>query len=180
MSDKPPIDLTLLHQLDSHTIAAVHDRYYAEIYRYTRYRLDDGNAAEDLTSEVFIKLLEAIKKGYGPKESIKGWLMGTANHLINDYYRKKYQRPTTELENAGLRSKINPIEISENLEEMQQIRDAMINLTSEQQHVLALRFGGDYSLEETAAIMGKKVNAIKALQYRAIAALRRELEKLFT
>jgi RNA polymerase sigma-70 factor (ECF subfamily) len=48
-------------------------------------------------------------------------------------------------------------------------------LTAEQQHVLALRFGQGYSLEETAAFMDKNVNAVKALQFRALAALQREL-----
>ena len=48
-------------------------------------------------------------------------------------------------------------------------------LTSEQQHVLALRFGGEYTLEETAEMMGRKVNAIKALQFRALRTLRRHL-----
>jgi RNA polymerase sigma-70 factor (ECF subfamily) len=48
-------------------------------------------------------------------------------------------------------------------------------LTPEQQHVLALRFGQGYSLEETATFMNKNVNAVKALQFRALAALQREI-----
>jgi RNA polymerase sigma-70 factor (ECF subfamily) len=48
-------------------------------------------------------------------------------------------------------------------------------LTSEQQHVLSLRFGDGYSLEETATVMKKKVNAVKALQFRALAALQRSI-----
>jgi RNA polymerase sigma-70 factor (ECF subfamily) len=49
----------------------------------------------------------------------------------------------------------------------------MQQLTPEQQHVLALRFGEGFSLEETAAVMNKNVNAIKALQFRALASLQR-------
>jgi RNA polymerase sigma-70 factor (ECF subfamily) len=55
------------------------------------------------------------------------------------------------------------------------VNDAYTQLTSEQQHVLALRFGQGYSLEETAATMNKNVNAVKALQFRALAALQREV-----
>jgi RNA polymerase sigma-70 factor (ECF subfamily) len=54
-----------------------------------------------------------------------------------------------------------------------------MQLTSEQQHVLALRFADEHSLEETAAIMEKSVNAVKALQFRAIASLRRIFEEQF-
>ena len=49
-------------------------------------------------------------------------------------------------------------------------------LTTDQQHVLALRFGSGCSLAETAEIMGKKPNAIKQLQFRALAALRKNIE----
>ena len=55
------------------------------------------------------------------------------------------------------------------------VRQAYAQLTSEQQNVLALRFGDGYSLEETATVMQKKVNAVKALQFRALAALQRQI-----
>jgi RNA polymerase sigma-70 factor (ECF subfamily) len=59
---------------------------------------------------------------------------------------------------------------------MRAVRAAMLQLTVDQQHVLALRFGSGYSLEETAAILKKKSNAVKALQFRALAALRRAID----
>ena len=55
------------------------------------------------------------------------------------------------------------------------VRQAYAQLTPEQQNVLALRFGDGCSLEETAAVMQKKVNAVKALQFRALAALQRHI-----
>ena len=60
-------------------------------------------------------------------------------------------------------------------EQNRMVNDAYAQLTPEQQHVLALRFGQGYSLEETAATMNKNVNAVKALQFRALAALQREV-----
>jgi DNA-directed RNA polymerase specialized sigma24 family protein len=48
-------------------------------------------------------------------------------------------------------------------------------LTPEQQHVLGLRFGQGYSLEETAEILNKNINAVKALQFRALASLQRQI-----
>ena len=55
------------------------------------------------------------------------------------------------------------------------VQDAYSQLTSDQQQVLALRFGQGYSLEETASLLNKNVNAIKALQFRALASLQREI-----
>lgn len=54
-------------------------------------------------------------------------------------------------------------------------RYALTLLTEEQQQVLALRFGQGYSLEETATRMEKNVNAVKALQFRALASLQRQI-----
>ena len=59
----------------------------------------------------------------------------------------------------------------------QQVRQALQDLTTEQQHVLALRFSGEYSLDDTANLMGKSVTAVKGLQFRAIASLRRLVEE---
>ena len=60
---------------------------------------------------------------------------------------------------------------------MGEIHWAMSRLTPDQQHVLALRFSQDLSLEETASMVGKSVNAVKVLQFRALAAMRRLLDE---
>jgi RNA polymerase sigma-70 factor (ECF subfamily) len=60
-------------------------------------------------------------------------------------------------------------------EQKQQVQGALAQLTPEQQHVLALRFGQGYSIEETAAILNKNINAVKALQFRALSSLQRQI-----
>ena len=55
------------------------------------------------------------------------------------------------------------------------VREAYAELTLDQQNVLALRFGSGYSLEETATVMQKNINAVKALQFRALQALQRNI-----
>jgi len=68
-----------------------------------------------------------------------------------------------------------PTEEFERREQNRRFQLAYAKLTAEQQHVLALRFGQGYSLEETASVLKKNVNAVKALQFRALAALQRSL-----
>jgi RNA polymerase sigma-70 factor (ECF subfamily) len=60
-------------------------------------------------------------------------------------------------------------------EQNRMVQSAYARLTAEQQHVIALRFGQGYSLEETANYLKKNVNAVKALQFRALAALQRQI-----
>ncbi len=171
--------LSRARRLESEALAEIHDRYYPEIYRYVRYRLEDEQVCEDITAEVFLRLLNALHSGSGPNQSLRGWLYGTASNLVNDYLRTRYAHKLEPIE-AG-ESQLISEDLPENaLDESSlrhQVRLAVLQLTSEQQHVLALRFAEQRSLDETATIMGKSLTAVKALQFRAIASLRRILER---
>lgn len=162
-----------LQRLDSQSIGAIYDQYFPEVYRYVRYRIDDDAAAEDIASDVFVRLLEASQKQQGPQTSLKGWLIATASHAVNDHLRRRYRRPTEALSDAMPDQSSNVHAEVDLREQNRAVQSAYTKLTSEQQHVLALRFGQGYSLEETASYMQKKVNAVKALQFRALAALQR-------
>ncbi|MCB0117991.1 MAG: sigma-70 family RNA polymerase sigma factor [Anaerolineales bacterium] len=164
-----------LEKLDSKAIGAVYDQYFPEIYRYALYRVGDQSLAEDIASDVFIRLLEAVRSGCGPETNLKGWLIGTASHIITDHLRKKYRRPEEEIPESLADLGPGPATEADQREKNRLVRDAYSKLTPDQQMVLALRFGQGYSLEETATHMDKNVNAIKALQFRALAALQREI-----
>jgi len=164
-----------LQSLDSQAIGAIYDQYFPEVYRYVRYRISDDVAAEDIASDVFMRLLEAVQKRQGPRSSLKGWLIATAAHVVNDHLRRRYRRPVEALsdalpdQGASVHSEVDA------REQNRMVQSAYAQLTSEQQHVLALRFGQGYSVEETAAHLKKNINAVKALQFRALAALQRQI-----
>ncbi len=160
---------------DSQVIGAIYDKYFPEVFRYVRYRLNDANAAEDISSEVFVRLLEAIKHRRGPKTNLKAWLLSTAAHIVTDHMRRSYRRPTDPLPDDVVDEAALPTDEFERREQSRHFQAAYASLTAEQQHVLALRFGQGYSLEETASIMQKNVNAVKALQFRALSALQRSV-----
>lgn len=164
-----------LDGLDSKAIGAIYDQYFSEVYRFVLYRVGDQALAEDIASDVFIRLLEAVKIGRGPESNLKGWLIGTASHVVTDHFRRKYRRPEDELPESLPDLEPGPASEVDQREQNRLVRGAYAKLTAEQQDVLALRFGQGYSLEETASRMDKNVNAVKALQFRALAALQREI-----
>ena len=165
-----------LTNLDSRVVGAVYDRYFADVYRFVYFKLSDEQLAEDISSDVFVRLLEAIKKNRGPKDNLKGWLLATASHAVADHLRQVYRKPTEALsETLSDDGAPNLHEEIDRREQVDTIQDAYAELTTDQQNVLALRFGDGYSLEETARVMRKNVNAIKALQFRALAALQRNI-----
>src|SRR5687768_6233222 len=164
-----------LRKLDSQSIGAIYDQYFSEVYRYIRYRLNDDAVAEDIASDVFVRLLEAAQKKQGPQTSLKGWLIATASNAVNDHLRRQYRRPVEALsESMPDRGPSVHFEVDAR-EQNRTVQTAYAQLTSDQQHVLALRFGQGYSLEETANHLKKNVNAVKALQFRALAALQRQI-----
>jgi RNA polymerase sigma-70 factor, ECF subfamily len=170
-----PASLRRLQDLDPHSVGAVYDRYFPEVYRYVRYRIDDAAAAEDLASDVFVRLLEALRKKQGPQTNLKGWLIATASNAVNDHLRRRYRRPTETLSESLPDPDTSVHAEVDERERDRAVQAAYAQLTPEQQHVLALRFGLGLSLEETAQQMRKKANAIKALQFRALAALQRRM-----
>jgi RNA polymerase sigma-70 factor, ECF subfamily len=168
-------ELENLQQLDPQAIGAVYDRYFPEVYRFVRYRLNDEHTAEDIASDVFVRLLEALKTGRGPQTNLKAWLLATASHIVTDHLRKTYRRPESDLPESMPDGTPDPSRDYEKLEREHRLKSAMNTLTDEQQYVVTLRFNQGYSLEETAALMNKNANAVKQLQFRALAALNRAL-----
>jgi len=168
-------DLNGLRTLNTQAIGAIYDRYFNDIYRFTLYRINDEDLAKDISSDVFVRLLEAAKKKRGPNKNIKAWLFSTASHIITDHLRRHYRRPITELSKNLVDRSDSPVEEFEINQKNHLAREGIKHLSPDQQTVLALRFGQGFSLEETAIVMKKKANAIKALQFRALAALRRHV-----
>jgi RNA polymerase sigma-70 factor (ECF subfamily) len=164
-----------LQKLDAQAIGAIYDQYFPEVYRYVRYRINDGSTAEDLASEVFVRLLEAVQKKQGPQTSLKGWLIATASHAVDDHLRRQYRRPVEALSDALPDHHSSVTSEVDSREQNRMVQGAYAQLTAEQQHVLALRFGQGYSIEETAAHLKKNINAVKALQFRALASLQRQI-----
>jgi len=162
-----------LQKLDAQSIGAIYDRYFPEVYRYVRYRISDETVAEDISSDVFVRLMEASQKKKGPQTNLRGWLFATASNAVNAYHRRHYRRPVEALSEVmpdGGASVHSQVDVRE---QNRAVQMALSQLTAEQQHVLALRFGEGYSLEETALILNKNANAVKALQFRALASLQR-------
>jgi RNA polymerase sigma-70 factor (ECF subfamily) len=175
------VEIQRLNSLDPVAVTAIHDRYFREIFRFARFRVSDEVIAEDIAGEVFVRLLEAVHQGNGPHTNLRGWLLRTTANVVNDHFRKLYNRPREDsaevLENSGdlFLAQSDPVILSDQTERRRLLKSAIDELTKAQKMVVTLRFGNRFSLDETAQIMGKSANTIKSLQFRAIASLRKKL-----
>jgi RNA polymerase sigma-70 factor, ECF subfamily len=161
--------------LDKEALAEVHDRYYQSVYRYMTFRVSDLQTAEDLTGDVFTRFLYAINDRSAPPNTIRGWLFGTAQNVLKEHYRKQRKMNWTELDDSIAGLDQNPESRLEDRLNKEALREAIADLTPEQQHVLALRFGYGLPIKDVAETVNKSEGSVKMLQVRAINALTRRL-----
>lgn len=159
-------------QGDQKAIAAIYENYVDALYSFIRWRVDDPALAEDLTADVFIKLLSALQSPQAPRQSLRGWLFRVARNVLYDH---AHQPVTHDALDDGLAAPDNIEGDLMALLEREQVQQALRTLAPDQQDVLILRFGRALSLQETAASMNRSVSAVKSLQFRAIESLRRAL-----
>ena len=174
-------ETTLLQQAkmcDPVALGELYDRYAPRMYGYIYRRLGDAALAEDLTSELFLRVLRAIQSDHAWRDSFRAWLYRIAHNLVVDYCRQQQPLPVLSLDEELLASGRDDPKIEvENDQTYMQLRSAVGQLTPEQQEILALRFGEGLKTREVAKIVRKTTGAVQALQHRALASLRRILKE---
>ena len=162
---------------DQQAFEEIFNRCQPAVFRYFHFRLQDSAEADDLTGEVFVRMVEKIKSYDDQGRPILAWLYTIARNLLTDHYRKKGLHVQVELDESLPETEMpNPVEISEQNTQRSQLQLALRQLTEIQRQVLILRFLEDRSIAEVGAIMGSNEGAVKALQHRALASLKRLLE----
>jgi len=163
-------------QYDTRALAEIYDRYAEPIYRYLYRFLGDAAQAEDLTSEVFLKLLQVLGTAKAPREQLPGWLYGVAHNLATDWFRSNSRRPAVSLAEDLVADGSLPSAVLEKQQMQKQLRAALRQLTADQQRVILLRFGEGFQLGKVAQLLGKSEGAVKLLQHRAVQRLRALLD----
>jgi len=162
---------------DPAALGELYDRYAQKMYAYIYRRVGDAALAEDLTSELFLRVLNAIQNERAWQDSFVAWLYRIAHNLVVDAYRRR-PPPLVPLDDLPLESDAgDPEEAVQESADRTWLRAALGRLTADQQQVLALRYGEGLTAKETARITKKTVGAVEAMQHRALAALRRILAK---
>ncbi len=160
----------------------VYEAYYLRVYRYAAARVGQGAEAEDVAQEVFLKALNSLHKFKFSGPPFAAWLFRIAHNLIIDRARHMKAAsaatsgPPADLDQAlGVAGDDNVEEQALLSLDMEALREALGKVTKLQRQVIELRFIAGLSLAETAGVMGRKENAVKALQHSALGALRRLL-----
>ena len=162
---------------DKQALVEIYEHYSPEIYRYAYRLLDDSELAEDCVGETFHRFLIAMRGGT-KFENMRAYLYRVAHNWITDHYRRKPPLPNVELDEE-MRSDPdgNPSNLVAQKMDRQWVRSALLQLPPEQRQVIELRFMENWSHDEVAKLLGRTVEATRALQYRAVEALRQILSE---
>lgn len=171
-------ELILLNRakaLEPEALTEIHDRYFSAVYRFIRLRISNEQTAEDLTSDVFMRFLKAIRDRRAPANSLRGWLFSVANNVLKEQYRRQKRDALTDLDEQLAEANNSVEQQIEQAMTQERVNEAMQTLTEDQQNVLALRFGFAMPIREVAQTMGKSEGSVKMLQARALTALSKRL-----
>src|SRR5512139_2571276 len=161
--------LNAIRRMEGEALAEMYDEYFPAIHKYVRRTCSDPHLADNIAGDVFARLLDQLSCGKGPSANLRSYLFTAAQNLLVDQIRQLHrwapldvaEISTTDGPPAHIQSE-NRILLETIVQVIQE------ELTDYQRRVIALRFVEGYSLQETADILGKSVNIIKATQNRAI------------
>ena len=162
--------------LDPGALAELYDRHFDGIYRYLYTRVRHQADAEDLTEQVFLKMVDSIQR-YRPRGvAFSSWLYRIADNLLVDRYRRA-GREAVEL-SADVqdgRPQADPAMMAQNSEDRRRLMQAIERLTPEQQQIITMRFIDGLDVEEIARLTHRRPGSIHSMQHRALASLYRFL-----
>ena len=162
-------------ELDEPALNEIFETYYPLLYRYIYQHVRHRTTAEDLTAEVFSRMLAQLARGRGPKRYIQAWLYRVAHNLVVDHTRRQVHRDHDPLD-EGMVSTEHDVEMEVHGSILrQQAAAALRRLTPMQRAVIILKYLEGYTNAEVAPLLELSVGAVKALQHRGLASMRRYL-----
>lgn len=148
------------------------------VLRYLTARRVPG--AEDVLSDVFVQVVRHVERFEGSEAEFRAWVFAITRNRVVDEARRKARQPVDPVKDEtliGLGATGDAEDDALALLSRDEIRALLARLTADQRDVLLLRFFGQLTAEEVALVMGKKTGAVKTLQVRALAAIRRDLAR---
>jgi RNA polymerase sigma-70 factor (ECF subfamily) len=168
--------VALAQQGDREALEALYLLHFDRIYSYLHLSVGNRHDAEDLTTQTFLKMLEAIGRFRWKTAPFSAWLFRIAHNLAMDHFRatKRWQ-PEEEVPEPEGSAESSAEEAALESIGRRSMLELIENLSHEQKQVLTLKFVFNFSNGEAATILGKTEGAVKSLQHRALASLQKQI-----
>ncbi len=156
---------------DPEAFVRLYRMHYDAIFRYCAHRLFERVAAEDVTSQVFLKVVEKFGSFKGNEQQFRYWLYKIATNAINNHFRKTVRRNNL-LEGAAERANSHDDDDRASSERLALLREAMLALKPRHQTIITLRFFENLKVTEIAEVLGSSPGTVRSQMARALAKLR--------
>jgi len=151
------------------------------VYRYIRFRLATREAAEDVTSEVFMKALRALDRYDPNRASPRTWLLRIARNAVTDHLRSLRRRSSLHVSLDRVPDLVADVPSQEERvlrqERLELILNANRSLRPADQEILSLRYGSEFNNQEIADALNISGNAVAVRVHRALARLKDAVEE---
>jgi RNA polymerase sigma-70 factor (ECF subfamily) len=162
---------------DPEAFACIYDECHPAVFRYICCRVGSDAVAEDLTSEVFVRLVDKIDGFTYRGRPLLAWLYTIARNLVNDHHRTKGRAEMVALDESLEGNTADPEDAANSALDQERLAQAMDELTEDQRQVIILKFFEGLENRTVAQVLDKSYGAVKALQHRGLGALRRVLDE---
>jgi RNA polymerase sigma-70 factor (ECF subfamily) len=162
---------------DQAAIGAIYDRLAGRVYRFALFRVGNRADAEDLMQRIFLKMIELLPRYQSRGIPFEAWFFRLARNSVIDHLRgRRHHQPLETL--AGIDSHLpRPDESAEAAMEFERLEEALGKLTPVQKEVIGYRFMAGLNAREIGLVVGKREGSVRALQFRALQAMRRSLAR---
>lgn len=160
-------------------LSNIFETYYKRIYNYIYYRVNCSYTTEDLTSQVFEKILLKIDTYSEGKAPFEVWMFAIARNVVNDYFRSIKKHKFFSLDNiVELFSRDNnPEDMAVIAETNDKLLKSINTLNSREKNIIALKFGGNLKNTEIAEILDMTESNVGVILYRTMKKLKIQLER---
>ena len=157
--------------------AAIYDHYFPRVYNYVRYRVSDAGTVDDLTAQIFERVLAKIGRYDSERAPFAAWLFAIARNAVNDHLRAQSRRRWLSVDALGARRSPDPKpeEILVCREEHAELLAAVDRLSDRQRNLIALKFAAGLTNRRIAELTGLSESNVGVILYRAVRRLRAEL-----
>ncbi len=159
---------------DRAAFVQLYRRHYDAIFRYCAHRLFDRAAAEDVTSEVFLKMVENFHRFRGNEIQFRNWLYKIATNAVNHHLRRMNHRNSL-LRAACEQNNNGAVDNEESLERLALLKEAVFALKLRYQTIITLRFFENMKLIESADVLDISPGTVRSQLARALAKLRAKM-----
>ncbi len=163
---------------DQEALGDLYSFYFPRVYRYVAGRVWSTEDAEDVTEEIFLRVVANLKRFQWRGLPFGAWIFRIARNEVVSHARRQQRRGApAPLSDTIPDARQDHVAAYEQEVTLELVRDASARLPAAQRDVIAMRFGAGLSVAETASTLGKTENNVKVLQHKAVARLRRTVRR---